>query len=50
MKSKKLSRTVQYSANDMYALVSDIESYPYFVPACKSLGYKKKKRWRYHLH
>ena len=50
MKSKKLSRTVQYSANDMYALVSDIESYPYFVPACKSLEVIKKKRWRYYLY
>ena len=44
MKSKKLSRTVQYSANDMYALVSDIESYPYFVPACKSLEVIKKRK------
>ena len=44
MKSKKLSRTVQYSANDMYGLVSDIESYPYFVPACKSLEVIKKEK------
>ena len=44
MKSKKLSRTVQYSANDMYALVSDVESYPYFVPACKSLEVIKKRK------
>ena len=44
MKSKKLSRAVRYSANDMYNLVSDIESYPYFVPACKSLEVLKKRK------
>tara|TARA_Y100000996_G_scaffold340458_1_gene277589 strand:- start:729 stop:1211 length:483 start_codon:yes stop_codon:yes gene_type:complete len=44
MKSKKLSRTVRYSANEMYALVSDIESYPYFVPACKSLKVLKRRK------
>lgn len=30
-------RTVQHSAENMFALVADIENYPAFVPLCQSL-------------
>jgi coenzyme Q-binding protein COQ10 len=30
-------RTVPFSADEMFALVADVESYPLFVPLCESL-------------
>ena len=34
---------VNHSANDMFDLVCDIESYPEFVPLCQSLSVKSRK-------
>ena len=42
MKSRKLSKKMHYSADEMFELVSDVENYPFFVPACKSLEIVKK--------
>ena len=42
MKSRKLSKKMHYSAKEMFDLVSDVENYPFFVPACKSLEIIKK--------
>ena len=44
LKSKKLTRRIEYSADDMYSLVADVEKYPFFVPACKSLEVIKKSK------
>ena len=37
MKSKQVEKNVLYNARSMFELVSDVEKYPLFVPACKSL-------------
>ena len=37
MKSKLVEKNVLYNARSMFELVSDVEKYPLFVPACKSL-------------
>jgi coenzyme Q-binding protein COQ10 len=37
MKSKLVEKNVTYNARSMFELVSDVEEYPLFVPACKSL-------------
>ena len=33
---------MNYSADEMFELVADVENYPFFVPACKSLEIVKK--------
>jgi coenzyme Q-binding protein COQ10 len=38
------SRRVSHSANEMFALVADVESYPRFVPLCQSLVVRGRKR------
>ncbi len=37
MPSFKTTRDVAHSADDMFALVADVEHYPEFVPLCQSL-------------
>lgn len=37
MRSFSTKRTVAHSAEDMFALVADVERYPEFVPLCQSL-------------
>ena len=37
MPSFDTTRRVAHSASDMFALVSDVETYPQFLPLCKSL-------------
>lgn len=34
---KSFTRTVPYSADQMLALVADVESYPLFIPHCQSM-------------
>jgi coenzyme Q-binding protein COQ10 len=36
-------RPVKHSADDMYALVADIERYPEFLPLCEALAIRSKK-------
>lgn len=38
------SRRVSHSANEMFQLVADVESYPRFVPLCQSLTVRGRKR------
>jgi len=35
-------RTVRHSADNMFALVADVERYPEFVPLCRSLKVRKR--------
>ena len=42
MKSKKIVKDLTFKPELMFQLVSDVENYPYFVPACKSLKIKSK--------
>ena len=37
MKTFETTRRVAYSAQDMFALVADVERYPEFLPLCKAL-------------
>ena len=37
------TRPVAHSAEDMFALVADIERYPQFVPMCESLTVRSRK-------
>jgi len=37
MRSKKISKELAFKPELMFQLVSDVENYPKFVPACKSL-------------
>ena len=37
MKTFQTTRRVAHSAQDMFALVADVESYPQFLPLCKTL-------------
>ena len=37
------TRRVRHSANDMFALVADIEAYPEFVPLCERLVVRSRK-------
>ena len=37
------TRTVAHSAEDMFALVADIERYPEFVPLCEQLNVRSRK-------
>ena len=39
----KTSRRVHHSADNMFALVADVESYPEFVPLCQSLEVRSRK-------
>ena len=36
-------RRVRHTANEMYALVADMESYPQFVPLCTALRVRKRE-------
>src|SRR4051812_22526272 len=36
-------RPVRHSAEDMYALVADIEKYPQFLPLCNGLAIRSRK-------
>ncbi len=36
-------RPVKHSADDMYALVADIEKYPQFLPLCEALAIRTRK-------
>ena len=37
------TRSVAHSAEDMFALVADVETYPEFVPMCESLAVRSRK-------
>ncbi len=43
MPSFQTKHTVDHSAQDMFALVADIEKYPRFVPLCQSLDVKGRR-------
>jgi len=42
MPSFKTSRRVRHSAQDMFALVADVERYPEFVPLCRALRVRRR--------
>ena len=42
MKTFQSRRRVNYSAEEMFALVKDVESYPKFVPLCEGLKIKSR--------
>jgi|APFre7841882630_1041343.scaffolds.fasta_scaffold73137_2 coenzyme Q-binding protein COQ10 len=42
MKSFRNRRRVSFSADDMFALVKDVESYPKFVPLCEAMRIRKR--------
>lgn len=42
MKSFRNRRRVSFCADDMFALVKDVESYPKFVPLCETLRVKRR--------
>jgi coenzyme Q-binding protein COQ10 len=44
MKSFRNRRRVNFSAEDMYALVCDVESYPKFVPLCEAMRIRKRNK------
>jgi coenzyme Q-binding protein COQ10 len=44
MPSFRTSRNVGHSARDMFALVSDVERYPEFVPLCQSLRLLRREK------
>lgn len=44
MKRFKNSRKVGHSADEMFALVADIEKYPQFVPLCETLVIRERKQ------
>lgn len=44
MKSFRNRRRVPFSADDMFALVKDVEAYPKFVPLCESLRVRRRTR------
>ncbi|MCC0016427.1 MAG: type II toxin-antitoxin system RatA family toxin [Rhodobiaceae bacterium] len=43
MKRFETRHTVAHSADDMFALVADVESYPKFVPLCSALRVRSRK-------
>lgn len=43
MKTFETKHRVAHSANDMYALVADIECYPEFLPLCKALKLRSRE-------
>ncbi len=44
MKSFRNRRKVDHSAAEMFALVSDIEAYPKFVPLCEGMRVRRRTR------
>src|SRR5689334_9004229 len=42
MPSFSTTRRVRHSAEDMFALVADVERYPEFVPLCRSLKVRSR--------
>lgn len=42
MKSFRNRRRVPFSADDMFALVKDVEAYPKFVPLCEGLRVRRR--------
>jgi coenzyme Q-binding protein COQ10 len=42
MKSFRNRRRVSFSAEDMFALVRDVESYPKFVPLCEAMRIRRR--------
>jgi coenzyme Q-binding protein COQ10 len=42
MPSFSTTRRVRHSADDMFALVADVERYPEFVPLCRSLKVRSR--------
>ena len=44
MKSFNTSRKVAHSADDMYALVADVERYPEFVPLCAGMRVSNRNK------
>lgn len=43
MKTFQTARRVAHSAQDMFALVADVERYPEFVPLCRSLTLRSRE-------
>jgi coenzyme Q-binding protein COQ10 len=43
MPQHQTRKRVQHSAQDMFALVADVEKYPRFVPLCEALKVKKRE-------
>ena len=43
MKTFETTRRVAHSANDMFALVADVESYPEFLPLCRALNLRSRE-------
>ncbi|WJR66791.1 type II toxin-antitoxin system RatA family toxin [Neorhizobium sp. CSC1952] len=39
----EIRRPVKHSAEEMYALVADIEKYPQFLPLCEALAIRSRK-------
>lgn len=46
MKSFRNRRHVPHSARDMFVLVSDVESYPHFVPLCEGMRVRRRTEVR----
>jgi len=44
MPSKALSRTVPHSADHMFDMVADIESYPDYLPGCRATSILSRER------
>lgn len=44
MKRFETTRRVNHSADDMFALVADVERYPEFLPLCKALKLRSRER------
>ena len=44
MKSSKQEIIINYSANDLYEIVLDIEKYPEFIPWCSNVEIKSKTK------
>ena len=43
MKTFETTRRVAHPANDMFALVADVERYPEFLPLCKALKLRSRE-------
>lgn len=44
MRTYRSARRVHHSADDMFALVADVERYPEFVPLCRELTVLRRER------
>lgn len=44
MHTYKTKRVVDHSADEMFALVADVTSYPEFLPLCESLKVRERRR------